>query len=87
MLHTYALPAGRSATGPSPTVRYRLSHRELTALQRDNRARHARMATSWQRCSAARDLLAIATERLTCSQHFLATSREMSGRDAEEHQP
>lgn len=75
MLHTYLRPAGNSVTGSAstPTSQYGLLPQERAALQRDIGTCRATIADSQQRCSDARDLLAVATERLMCSRDFLAT--------------
>jgi hypothetical protein len=79
MLHTYARPAGRSETDPSPTDPHRLSPRKLAAVQRNIRACRATIASSQQRCRHARALVEAATERIVCSQRALATSRATAG--------
>lgn len=83
--HPCACPDDRGAAGgPSPTIQHQASHHELTAArrQREIEAYCAAIATSRQLCRDAQDLLATATEGITCSRHVLAADREILDRGA-----
>ena len=75
-------PTDRSAIdGPSPTIQHQVSRHELALVrQREIAAYCAGIAASHQVSSDARDQLATVTERLLCSRHTLAVSREILGR-------
>jgi len=87
MPRTYTLPASSFVTGPSPRRQHRLSHQALVALQRDSQLCQAAIAGSRQRGCEARDLMMVASERIVCSLHYLATSRETVGHGSGEHRP
>lgn len=89
MLHTCALHAASSETGPSPTIQHGLNRRELAALQREIRVSRATIAVAdaRQQCRAAYDLVEASNERIMRSRQFLATSRITLGGDLDEHQP
>lgn len=86
MLHTPALRADRSVTGPSPTLQHARSRQEWAALQRGMRVCHA-ITSARQQCRAAHDLMEASNERIMRSRHFLAASRMTLGNDPEAHQP
>lgn len=75
-------PTDRSEIdSPSPTIQHQAARHELALVrQREIQAYCAGIATSRQVCRDARDQMATATERIICSRHALATSREILGR-------
>lgn len=82
MLHSSAARLASNALSCAPRSPA-LQRHELAALrQRERQAYLAIITSSRQRCREARALLAVATERLTCSRDFLATSRGIARRRA-----